>query len=264
MIPTVDAPRKESKREKKRKQIVARERFKRSRLAEKAFGRKLKRVASEVGKIIKRHAPEGLVKNMGELQRSLSKYAQVLVPWAKSAAQSMVNEVAQRDLRTWSSVGNEIGRMLKQEVKSAPIGTAMARLMAEQVVLITSLPRQAANRVHKLTIEGMVGGTRAKEIAKEILRSGKVTEARAMLIARTETSRTSTAMVQSRATHIGSDGYIWRSSEDSDVRPRHKKLDGKFIRWDTPPVAGEDGERYHAGAGPNCRCYPEPVVPDAL
>jgi hypothetical protein len=88
----------------------------------------------------------------------------------------------------------------------------MRELMAEQVDLITSLPIKAAQRVHKLTIEAMSDGTRAAEVAQEIMRTGHVTESRAKLIARTETSRTVTAMTQTRAEYVGSQGYIWRTA----------------------------------------------------
>nr|WP_246374794.1 phage minor head protein [Pseudochelatococcus contaminans] len=132
--------------------------------------------------------------------------------------------------------------------------------MAEQVRLITSLPSEAAQRVHDLTIEGITQGTRASEIAKKIMEAGDVTASRANMIARTEVSRTATLLTQARAEYVGSDGYIWRTSGDSDVRPSHKAMNGKFVRWSELPEL--DGMVGHAGALPNCRCYPEPVIPD--
>ena len=61
-----------------------------------------------------------------------------------------------------------------------------------------------------------------------IMAIGGTTKARANTIARTEVSRASTMFTQARAEAIGSDGYIWRSSEDSDVRDEHKELNGKL------------------------------------
>jgi SPP1 gp7 family putative phage head morphogenesis protein len=114
--------------------------------------------------------------------------------------------------------------------------------------------------VHKLTYEGLSDATRADEIKKMILKSGEVTESRATLIARTEVGRASTNLARSRAQYVGSDGYIWRTAHDHDVRESHRKMEGKFVRWDRPPTL--DGLIGHAGALPNCRCYPEPVLPD--
>jgi SPP1 gp7 family putative phage head morphogenesis protein len=174
----------------------------------------------------------------------------------------MVAEAEQRDARAWSELGVEMGRNLAAEIRGAPTGERMRELMAEQVDLITSLPRKAAQRVHRLAIEAMPGGVRPREIAQEILQTGRVTQARAMLIARTETGRAASTLMQARAEHLGSDGYIWRTMHDADVREMHRKLDGKFFRWDDPPVAGERGERSHPGAIYNCRCFAQPVFAD--
>lgn len=255
-------PRRKTKLEAKAARRAERERFKQSRLAEKAYSRQLKRVAKQVGDIIRTFAPDGIVRDQRGLDEALRKYSQALEPWAQQAALQMVTEISKRDLKAWSSVGTQMGQLLKKEIRYAPTGRAMKALMQEQVDLIKSLPLDAAQRVHKLTIEALSGGKRAKETQKEILRSGKVTASRAMTIARTETSRAATAMTEARATFIGSEGYIWRTAGDSDVRERHKHLEGTFHRWDSPPVAGENGVRAHAGAIYNCRCYPEPVVPD--
>ncbi|MFX5937705.1 phage head morphogenesis protein, partial [Acinetobacter baumannii] len=80
----------------------------------------------------------------------------------------------------------------------------LQELLAEQVDLITSIPREAGQRVHELTLKGLEDSTRASEIAKEIMRSGEVAKSRAMLIARTEVSRTATSLTQARAQFVGS------------------------------------------------------------
>jgi len=139
-------------------------------------------------------------------------------------------------------------------------------LLKEQVDLITSLPREAAERVHELTLKNITSGMRPETLAKEILRTGDVTVSRAVLIAVTETSRTASLLTQVRAMNIGAEGYIWRTAKDADVRPEHRALEGKFVRWNDPPIAGKGkggaDQHYHAGQGPRCRCWMEPVLPD--
>lgn len=256
--------RQRSKQQAKKDRIAARERFRRAHLAEKAFARKLKSVAKQVGSIVKSFAPKGVVRNLPQLTKALNKYSEMLRPWAQAISKSLVEEVAQRDARAWAEMGRDMGRALRSEIRFAPTGKVMQGIMEEQVDLISSIPRQAAERVHKLTIEAMAGGVRARESAREIMRTTSVTESKAMLIARTETTRTATAMVEARATFVGSEGYIWRTAGDTDVRKLHKELEGKFIKWKKPPIAGENGERAHAGSIYNCRCYPEPVLPDVV
>lgn len=196
--------------------------------------------------------------------RALDNYAELIGPWAESVASYMLADVSRRNEAAWKSHGNEIGRSLRQEIQQTPLGGVFRGLLDEQVGLIKSLPRQAAQRVQHLVQEGMVKGTRSTTIAKEILTTGKVTESRARLIARTEVSRATVTLTQARAHAIGSKGYIWRTVRDGDVRPDHKAMEGKYVAWDNPPSFPSEPTlgAYHAGCGPNCRCYPEPVLPD--
>lgn len=191
---------------------------------------------------------------------ALEQYARILTPWAQAVGQRMVTEVAARDERSWFQISERMGKALRQEIATAPTGEVMRERMAEQVKLITSLPTEAAERVHKLALEGIAQGWRADRIADEIMTTGEVTRARANMIGRTEVSRTATLLTQARAEHVGSEGYHFRTSQDSDVRPSHKAMAGKFVRWDQPPTL--DGMVGHAGSFPNCRCFCEPVIPD--
>ncbi|WP_265340329.1 phage minor head protein, partial [Salmonella enterica] len=85
-------------------------------------------------------------------------------------------------------------------------------------------------------------------------------KSRADLIARTELGRATGALDQARALSIGSNGYIWRTAEDGDVRHSHREMEGKFVEWGRPPTL--DGMTGHAGELPNCRCYKEIVFPN--
>lgn len=195
------------------------------------------------------------------IRTMLEKYAEALDPWARSTVTRMLAEVNNRDAKTWAEQAQAMGLALRKELHNAPTGALMRQLMEEQVGLIKSLPTEAAQRVHDLVIKGLEDSARADEVASEIRRSGEVTESRANLIARTEVARSASKLTEARALHIGSEGYIWRTSGDSDVRHSHKQMEGKFVRWDTPPTLS-DGTTTHAGQIYNCRCYPEPVIPD--
>lgn len=247
------------------------------RKAEVQYGQALKSVAAHVGSMLKSFDP-GDPSSMTMFEGLLSRYSEAIKPWAAATAQRMLLDVSRRDEVVWNELGRDMSRALRDEVRKAPTGEMLRKLLNDQVELITSLPRGAAQRVHELVLKGQEEGTRATEIAAEIMRTSSVTKSRAMLIARTEVARASSGLVQARSVYVGSEGYIWRSAEDSDVRPAlslpskvranfvgsHRKLNGTFIRWDSPPVSGQRGERAHAGCIYNCRCYPEPVIPDEL
>lgn len=233
--------------------------FTQARKAERFYGAQLRKIARHIGELVNASVPTDLFQAEALADR-LRKYSELISPWAKSVAERMIADVSRRDRQSWMARSAEMGRLLRQEIESAPTGVAMRALLREQVGLITSLPTEAAERVHRLTLEGVTNSTRASEIATEIMRSGEVAKSRATLIARTEVGRVATTLTQVRAEHVGSVSYVWRTAHDSDVRASHRAMEGKVVAWAEPPVL--DGMRGHAGALPNCRCYPEPVVPE--
>ena len=226
--------------------------WRRARKAETGYARQLRKIAKHIGEIVNGFGGDIEDPAAAEaVAATLDRYAGVIQQWAAAVGQSMVAEVNKRDLKTWNSVSREMGRLLRQEIETAPTGRAMREALDRQTELITSLPREAAQRVRDLTREGIIKGTRASEIAAEIMRSGEVSEARANLIARTEVSRTQVELTKARATSIGSTHFIWHTSHDSDVRPSHAKLDGKVFRWDDPPEC-DPGYRALPGGIFNC------------
>ncbi len=239
------------------------ERFLSGRKAERSYSRQLRSVARQINSIVKAFAPDGNVDDMNGMTSTLNRYAEILRPWARAVGWGMVSEVSRRDEAAWFAHGNEMGRLLREEIRTAPTGELLRGRLDEQVRLITSLPIDASQRVHRLTTESLINSSRASEIAKEILRSGDVSESRATLIARTETARTSALLTQARAEHVGSEAYIWHTAEDSDVRHDHQILNGKIFKWNDPPIADvRTGIRAHAGCIWACRCWAEPLIPD--
>lgn len=237
----------------RRSRKPARKDFLITRHAEAQYASQLRTISKHIGEIVHKMAPGGVIADVTLLTQALNRYADILRPWAHSAAERMLAEANRRNVASWEKYSRDIGRALRKEIQTAPTGDAMRRIMAEQVRKITSLPSDAAERLFHLSAEGMIKGTRASEIAKEIMRSGEVSASRANMVARTAVSSTSTALVRARAEYIGSDGYIWRTSKDFTVRPSHRLMEGKFVRWDNPPTL--DGFTGHAGEYANCRCH---------
>lgn len=236
----------------------ARSAFERTRRAEIEYGRKLRRIADNIATLIEGFDLED-PRSQALIDTALQKYAETLKPWAAAVGKTMIEETARRDASAWAEFSQQMGQGIRAELRQAPTGLRVQQLLDEQVRLITSLPLEAAQRVHEQAVEGLAKGERAKEIAERIFETGHVTRSRATLIARTETGRVATALTEARAESVGSKGYIWRTSKDSDVRPSHKAMEGKYVLWSDPPTL--DGMTGHAGALPNCRCYPEPILP---
>lgn len=226
---------------------------------ERWYERQLRKIARHVGDIIGAFPPDDPAAEPA-ISRALYGYSEVITGWANEQAAKMVAAVNRADEKAWRANSVEMSRLLRAEIESAPVGVTMRRLQAEQVMRIKSIPLDAAQRVRMLTEESLLHPTRAKQLAQDIAESEGVSKSKATLIARTETTRASTTLTQARAMHVGSDGYIWRTSGDGDVRESHREMEGKFVNWSTPPTL--DGLTGHAGCLPNCRCYPEVVVPE--
>lgn len=229
--------------------------------AEQDYARSLLFIARHTGEIISAYKPFDM-KFLKELMGLLGAYGEALKPWAAQTASRMLQEVNRRDIDSWRSLGETISLQLRHDLESTPVGATMRELLQGQVQLISSLPIEAAERVHRLTLEGLGDSSRYQDIVEAIRNSGTVTESRATMIARTETSRTATELNRVRAQGAGSEDFIWHTSEDADVRPDHKELDGKVFKWTEPPIADKrTGARALPGAIYNCRCYAEARLP---
>lgn len=236
--------------------------FEFSRRAEESYSRSLRKIARHIGDIVRGLAPDGVVtpESDAQMSRALRAYSEALDPWAHAVGARMIEDVSKRDLRAWTDHSERIGRALKQGIENAPTGQAMREQLAAQVGLIKSLPLDMAQRVHDLSIQGLVGGRRASEVAAEIMRSGTVSASRATLIARTESARVSSILTQVRAESIGITHFEWKTARDGSVRPSHKKMQGKICEFAKPPIV--DGEPLLPGHTFNCRCWIAPLTGD--
>jgi SPP1 gp7 family putative phage head morphogenesis protein len=189
---------------------------------------------------------------------ALERYSEIITPWAQGVAERFTLDVSRQNEIQWRQHSKAIGSELRNIVDNTPIGQVTRSILAEQMKYIKSLPLEAADRVYDIqnkAIEAVVSGGRAESFAKEIAASGDVAMSRANLIARTELGRANGALDQARGIAVGSPGYIWRTSDDGDVRDSHAEMEGKFVEWGRPPTL--DKMTGHAGELPYCRCYKE-------
>lgn len=234
-----------------------------TRTIERWYTTQLLKVARHVGDIVNGVAdgpdlgPEGAAP---VIDRAMRDYADLLNSWARATAARMIAQVDKQDEEAWMRRSREMAGWLQRELRTTKTGAARELLLGEQVKLIKSIPLDAARRVHTIVQEAQISGVRADTVAAEIMRTNEVSASKARLIARTEVARASSTLTEARARGIGSTGYIWRTSTDGDVRPSHRTMEGKFVSWDQPPTL--DKLTGHAGCLPNCRCFPDPVIPD--
>ncbi|MGO4496409.1 phage minor head protein [Paenibacillus sp. 2RAB27] len=192
--------------------------------------------------------------------------------YAEAIATKMVTHLFTDAGRTWRQAArkNSQGRVIYQALLkelNGPIGGAVRHQILRNAAIVKSLPLSIAQKVNEHVLTEAMKGTRAVNMAMQIKAFfPEATKAKAGLIARTETSKTSTALTRARSEFVGAGWYVWRSSRDSRVRDAHRLMDGVLIKWNSPPNPESlKGMRrsfgnYHAGDIFNCRCYPEPVI----
>lgn len=189
-----------------------------------------------------------------------------------SAVKRMVTPIAVQNMRTWRMAAKKatknpsLYRMLMSEINQG-LKSDIEIQIEENASLIKTLPTDVAKKVTKDISDMALKGMRASEIAKVIReQTDKHSRASAKLIARTEVSKTTTALTKARCDNLDLHWYVWRTMEDGDrVRKSHRIMEGVLVNWNEPPspeaLAGEKSVgNYHAGNIWNCRCYPEPLI----
>lgn len=241
------------------------EKFKPRRVVEKRYQASIKGIVRRMRrKLETASTPTQAITMLREMARSPTMDAA-----ARMAAMAMATQVMQNGYRTWreaaaaGSKGTEIYYALTKELNKS---NAFREIIDRNAELIKSVPADATQALSRAMAEGYEAGVRPEDLKADIMnRFSDLTEAKARLIARTETSKAATALTRVRAQRIGAEWYVWRTSEDARVRSSHAHMDGVLVNWSDPPspeklIGMKDYGSYHAGEFPNCRCYAEPLL----
>ena len=221
-----------------------------------------KKIAQSVG-----GDQELYVQRMNQFQNSYQ-YEKYIM----SAVKRMVTPLEEFNARTWreaarkSTRSNFLYSLLMEELKQGK-KVIIDDQVLQNANLIKTLPNDVAQKVVKSIEEEVLKGKRARSIEKIISQeTDKHSRASARLIARTEVSKTQSALTQTRAQTLDLQWYVWRTALDGKrVRPSHRLMEGVLVNWHDPPspeqLAGEKNVGYyHAGNIWNCRCYSDPLI----
>lgn len=188
---------------------------------------------------------------------------------AREAAKAMVTHLFYDGASDWREAARHgsRGRMVYEALRREKARrNDFGPIIEQNARYITSMASGVADKVSKDMARGYMEGKRPEELMRDVLkRWPELTEWHARLIARTETSKASTALTRVRAEGAGLDWYVWRTSEDARVRTSHYHMDGVICSWSDPPspeklVHQKDRGKYNPGEIFNCRCYPEVLL----
>lgn len=205
----------------------------------------------------------------------------------KNVAQKIVKEIDHDNKLNWDktvntffSNSNRIYEGIIEEIEG-DLKKPYESIINYNATKITNLPDSISKDIVNHVKSESLKGRRSEDIANELRKFiPNASEARLRLIARTETSKTSTALTRVRAQRAGINWYIWRTAEDQRVRTSHTVMEGVIVNFNDPPspeaLANALGKlrktktkgskpwkvtnRYNAGDIYNCRCYPEALI----
>lgn len=195
----------------------------------------------------------------GLLNRAASRFGNIKAVAERLAALAARKNLGAVDERLAAELVKAVGVDIRPALSGmGPIATEMEKAARANVALITSIPEQYFDRLRAVIEAGWSGGRRWEEVARDVAEVGDITDNRAALIARDQTSKMNAAFNEVRQTALGIEEYSWSGSLDARERDSHKAMEGKRLRWDSPPTV--DDEPVHPGEAINCRCVAIPIV----
>jgi SPP1 gp7 family putative phage head morphogenesis protein len=137
-------------------------------------------------------------------------------------------------------------------------GTRVKLFAASNAQLIEKISVNHMARITELSYEAIQKAQTITTFAEAIQKAGAISERQAVFIARDQIGSLYGQINAERQKDIGVKKFIWRSSHDERVRPKHVELDGQTFSYDDLPYEGLPGEPIL------CRCYAEPDFADLL
>lgn len=155
------------------------------------------------------------------------------------------------------------GLSLKTTVITGQVAEATKAAVAANVALIKSIPDEYFTKIQGDVFRSIQQGNGLQDVLGAVVQTGAVTRRRAVLIAKDQTSKATTAINSARMKALGIKKFEWlHSAGGVEPRPLHiGVLNRRIFSLADPPIIDErTGERGLPGQLINCRCRMVPVV----
>lgn len=177
------------------------------------------------------------------------------------------NFVQAVNLRNQQQMGEQFGRFGIDVFGNDPTLTEWLKATAgDNARLIKTIPEQYLNQVESIVIGNMRSGLRPSEIEKQLTEQLGVTQRRARVIARDQSSKVSNGLARKRMESAGVKHFRWVTSKDSRVRDEHTVLANRVTKYGKGIYSFEDlpldknGQPIAPGIPISCRCIQQPVL----
>lgn len=227
-------------------------------------------------------------KEMGEELERIKKYYEF-----------QIDNVAQGIASSWVNAVNEYNRDKTMEEMRKALGIDVSAIVdeamkndlevmvLESASYIKSIPSYLVGKVADRVVQHYRGipMPEGRTLKQQIKEEFKVSDGRAKVLARDQTSKMNTSMAAIRQKNLGIDMYIWKTAQDERVvgRPggvypkitklhrNHWMMQGLLCKWDDPTVYSDDkGKTWkkrlqempqnHPGVDIMCRCNAAPYI----
>lgn len=217
-------------------------------------------VKEQIIPLLKRLEPEyvndAYARTLEEAFQRLRKSYEDIDRNARIVANSMTEDVnSVNKQRFYNAMESAVGIDLRNVLQGEDLDDILFAVNRENVALIKTIPEEYFKKIETVVFNGVTQGRQATSMIQKIQEIGKVTENRARVIARDQTSKLNSALNQQRSQNLGVEEYIWRTAGDERVRPSHASKNGKRFRWDDPPK-----DTGHPGQDIQCRCVAQPII----
>lgn len=172
-------------------------------------------------------------------------------------------------IREWKrAVKDTLGiDLLDDYYKGEFFEEAIRRWIAENVLLIKSIPSETLGNMREIILGSYLKGSSIRDIQKAIQETYNVSKRKAQLLARDQVATLNAQLTKMQQQDAGCKKYRWSDSRDGRVRDCHRELNGKVFSWDDPPEMWYEtkkgrvytGRRCHPGEDYCCRCVAIPV-----
>ena len=236
--------------------------------AEKLYRRWLNAIMAKIRRIIAgATSAKDLKKKLRDFAESKAFFAM-----CKQAARQTVTMLSVGQMHSWRAAatvslqGRKIYKALQKELKSKTVGKRVQAIIDENAKLIKTVPQNIANQFSHMSAEKQFAGMRPEELMEEFKnRAPHLTDVEARRIARTESGKAATALLQARCEDLGISFYTWYSCQDKRVRDSHRHMHNVICAWNDPPDPESlNNEKsyghYHPRGIFNCRCDALPVI----
>lgn len=154
------------------------------------------------------------------------------------------------------------GLSLPTSAITAPMKEVLKATITENVGLIKSIPQKYLTQVQGAVMRSITTGNGMADLVPFLKKQKGITERRARMIAKNETTKAFAALSRERLKKLGVKKYRWlHTAGSNEPRKLHQEMSGNIYSWDDPPIIDKKtGERGHPSQLISCRCKAVPVL----